>query len=101
MDIDGFTVFHAGDSKNLPEYEELTGEIDVALLPLGPGCQTMYDMEVVNVLQVIEPAYFVSIHFTEGNNDAFCLRYERSIGTSTDCEVLNLDHYTSLTFEAS
>ena len=101
VDIDGFTIFHAGDSKNLLEYEELTGEIDVALLPLGPGCQTMDGPEVVNVLQVIEPAYFVPIHFTEGNNDVFCSRYERSIVAVTECEVCNLDHYTSHTFETS
>ena len=101
VDIDGFTVFHAGDSKNLPEYEELTGEIDVALLPLGPGCQTVYDAEVVNVLQVIEPSYFVPIHFTEGNNDVFCSRYESSILAVTECEVCNLDHYSSHTFETT
>ena len=76
-------------------------EYDVALLPLGPGCQTMYDMEVVNVLQVIEPAYFVPIHFTEGNNDVFCSRYKRSIVAVTECEVCNLDHYTSHTFETT
>lgn len=101
IDIDGFTVFHAGDSKNLEEYEELTGKIDVALLPLGPGCQTMYDTEVVNVLQVIDPAYFIPIHFTEGNNDAFVSSYSRSIEATTDCEICNLDHFTSHTFDIS
>jgi len=99
VDIDGFTIFHAGDSKNLDEYEELKGEIDVAMLPLGPGCQTMADTEVVNVIQVIEPAYFIPIHFTEGNNDAFVSRYGRSIESTTECEVCNLDHYTTHVFE--
>jgi len=41
IDIDGFTIFHAGDSWNIDEYQQLTGEIDLVFLPLGPGCQTM------------------------------------------------------------
>jgi L-ascorbate metabolism protein UlaG (beta-lactamase superfamily) len=99
VDVDGFTIFHAGDSKNLQEYEELKGEIDVAMLPLGPGCQTMADTEVVDVLRVIEPAYFIPIHFTEGNNDAFVSRYGRSIEATTECEVCNLDHFSTHAFE--
>ena len=99
VDVDGFTIFHAGDSKNLQEYAELNGEIDVALLPLGPSCQTMADTEVVNVLQVIEPAYFIPIHFTEGNNDAFVSGYARSIEATTECEICNLDHFSTHAFE--
>jgi len=101
VDIGGFTIFHAGDSKNIPEYEELAGTIDVALLPLGPGCQTMADDEVVDAILVIEPSYFVPIHFTEGNNDRFVSRFGDSIEAGTYCEVCNLDHYTSYTFEAT
>ncbi len=99
VDVDGFTIFHAGDSKDLQEYAELNGEIDVAMLPLGPGCQTMADTEVVDVLRVIEPAYFIPIHFTEGNNDAFVSRYGRSIEATTECEVCNLDHFSTHAFE--
>jgi L-ascorbate metabolism protein UlaG (beta-lactamase superfamily) len=101
VDIDGFTIFHAGDSKNIPEYEELTGTIDVALLPLGPGCQTMADTEVVDAIRVIEPGHFVPIHFAEGDNDQFVSRYRSMIESGTECEICNLDHYTSHTFETS
>jgi L-ascorbate metabolism protein UlaG (beta-lactamase superfamily) len=101
VDIDGFTIFHAGDSKNIPEYEELTGTIDVALLPLGPGCQTMADSEVVDALLVIEPRFFVPIHFAEGDNDQFVSRYRSLIESGTECEICNLSHYTSHTFETS
>jgi L-ascorbate metabolism protein UlaG (beta-lactamase superfamily) len=99
VDIDGFTIFHAGDSKNIPEYEELAGTIDVALLPLGPGCQTMADAEVVDAILAIEPEYFVPIHFTEGTNDQFVSQFRATIESGTECEVCNLDHYTSYTFE--
>jgi L-ascorbate metabolism protein UlaG (beta-lactamase superfamily) len=101
VDIDGFTIFHAGDSKNIPEYEDLSGTIDVAMLPLGPGCQTMADVEVVDAILVIEPGYFVPIHFTEGDNDQFVSRYRTTIESGTVCEVCNLDNYTSHTFETS
>lgn len=101
IDIDGFKIFHAGDSKNIPEYEELTGTISLAFLPLGPGCQTMAGVEVVNALQVIEPEYFIPIHFTEGGNDQFVSRYGRSIEATTDCEICNLNYFTSYTFEIS
>ena len=99
VDIDGFTIFHAGDSKNLDEYEDLTGTINVAMLPLGPGCQTMYETEVVNVLQVIEPDYFIPIHFTVGVNDQFVSRFGGSIRATTECEICNLDHFTTNTFQ--
>ena len=99
VDIGGFTVFHAGDSKNLDEYEELTGTINVAMLPLGPGCQTMYETEVVNVVQVIEPDYFIPIHFTRGANDRFVRSYGRSIESTTECEICNLDYFTMNTFQ--
>lgn len=101
VDIDGFTIFHAGDSKNILEYEELTGTIDVALLPLGPGCQTMADYEVVDAIRAIEPGHFVPIHFAEGDNDQFVSRYRSMIESSTECEICNLDHYASHTFETS
>ncbi|NHJ39940.1 MAG: MBL fold metallo-hydrolase, partial [Asgard group archaeon] len=53
IDIDGFVFFHAGDSKNIQEYEDISGMVDVALLPLGPGCQTMVDMEVVDAAETL------------------------------------------------
>ena len=99
VDIEGFTIFHAGDSKNLDEYEDLTGTINVAMLPLGPGCQTMYEEEVVNVLQEIEPDYFIPIHFTRGANDRFVRSFRRSIESTTECEICNLDYYTTHTFQ--
>jgi L-ascorbate metabolism protein UlaG (beta-lactamase superfamily) len=101
VDIDGFTIFHAGDSKNIPEYEELTGTIDVALLPLGPGCQTMAGSEVVDAIRVIEPGHFVPIHFRGSDNDQFVRRYRTMIESRTECEICNLDYYTSHTFETS
>jgi L-ascorbate metabolism protein UlaG (beta-lactamase superfamily) len=100
IDIGEFTLFHAGDTKNLPEYDDLTGTINVAMLPLGPGCQTMAEDEVVAAIDVIDPEYFIPIHFVQGENDLFCSRFTNTIEAVTECEVLNLDHYTKHAFEA-
>jgi L-ascorbate metabolism protein UlaG (beta-lactamase superfamily) len=101
VDIDGFTIFHAGDSKNIDEYRELKDTVNVAMLPLGPGCQTMADGEIVTVLGVISPNYFIPIHFQEDANDQFCSRFRNTIESSTGCEIYNLDHYTTHAFEIS
>jgi L-ascorbate metabolism protein UlaG (beta-lactamase superfamily) len=94
----GFTIFHAGDSKNLPEYTELTDTINVACLPLGPGCQTMSDTEVVDVIQVIQPDYFIPIHYIEDSYSQFNRIYKRMV-ESEGCTACMLEEFTSYTFE--
>ena len=95
IDINGFTLFHAGDSKNLNEYNQLTGSIEVALLPLGPGCQTMAGQEVVDAIHTIQPQWFIPIHYEIGANDQFILDYGSQL---TDCEIVNLAYFTSYEF---
>jgi L-ascorbate metabolism protein UlaG (beta-lactamase superfamily) len=75
IEVDDFTIFHAGDSGNIDEYEQLTCEIDLALLPLGPGCQTMTGIDVVSAIETIEPSYFIPIHFTEDGKGLFISQY--------------------------
>ncbi|MHA2379355.1 MAG: MBL fold metallo-hydrolase [Candidatus Thorarchaeota archaeon] len=99
VDINGFAVFHAGDSKTLDEYSELSGRIDVAMLPLGPGCQTMTDDEVFVAIQRIQPEYFIPIHFAEGAVDVFCSSYRTQIEGTTGCQVVDLAPYASRTFQ--
>lgn len=95
VDFDGFTIFHAGDSGNIIEYAQLTGRIDVAMLPLGPGCQTMTDMAVVDVLETIDPEYFIPIHYTEDFKELFLTFYG---GYITNCEICNLAYSESRRF---
>ena len=96
IDIDGFTFFHAGDSKNIAEYSQITGTIDVALMPLGPGCQTMCDMEVVSACNTIRPDYLIPIHYGEGVPELWGASYSSYLTTA---QYLNLDYYESATFE--
>lgn len=100
IDIGGFRIFHAGDTKNLPEYEQIAGTIDVALLPLGPGCQSMADQEVVDAIRDIDPAYFIPIHWQASAKRTFMSRYRSSITTSTECEICDMDYFTTQTFES-
>ncbi len=99
IDIDGFTLFHAGDSKNIPEYTELTDTINVAMLPLGPGCQTMYGDEVVEVIQLINPDYFIPIHYTETSYRQFNVIYKRTVESTTECTVCSLENYSTYSFQ--
>ncbi|MHA2078833.1 MAG: MBL fold metallo-hydrolase [Candidatus Thorarchaeota archaeon] len=100
INIGGFTIFHAGDSKNITEYSLISGQVDVALLPLGPGCQSMADMEIVDAIDMLQPEYFIPIHFT--NNVAaelFVLGFSDEIADCSDCVVMNLEYFSSHTFE--
>ena len=100
IDIGGFTIFHAGDSKNITEYSLITGQVDVALLPLGPGCQSMADMEIVDAIDKLQPAYFIPIHFTSNlAAEIFVGAFEDDIADCSDCVVLRLEYFTSYTFE--
>jgi L-ascorbate metabolism protein UlaG (beta-lactamase superfamily) len=95
IEIGGVNFFHAGDSKNIPEYGELQGLIDVALLPLGPGCQTMANEEVVDALEVIQPRYFVPIHYVEGANSEWLNTYASQC---TICQIVSLAYWQHTTF---
>ena len=96
--VQGFTIFHSGDSKNIIEYYDLTGIIDLAFLPLGPGCQTMVDYEVVQALERIQPAYFVPIHYGDGVQDTWIASYGDDV-EDADCIPVVLEYMTMHTFE--
>ncbi|MGY5875274.1 MAG: MBL fold metallo-hydrolase [Candidatus Thorarchaeota archaeon] len=99
IDINGFTIFHAGDSKDIPEYNQLSGQIDVAMLPLGPGCQTMTEEEVVHAIQMIDPCYFIPIHYAAGAPEAFFAEYADDINETTSCEIVYLEELSSHIFQ--
>ena len=96
--IGNFTMFHAGDSKNIIEYYELRGMIDLVFLPLGPGCQTMANYEVVEVLQRIKPTYFIAIHYGEGTQDTWSAAYSDDV-EEIPCIPFILEYWTMHTFE--
>ena len=99
IDINGFKIFHAGDSKNITEYELISGQMDVVLLPLGPGCQAMTGLEVVDAIAKLQPDYFIPIHTTDFNAAIFIQAYTDEIEECSDCVPILLEHFTFYTFE--
>ncbi|TFH08186.1 MAG: MBL fold metallo-hydrolase [Candidatus Thorarchaeota archaeon] len=97
--LENFTIFHSGDSKNIVEYYDLTDQIDLAFLPLGPGCQTMADYEVVQALARIEPTYFIPIHYGDGVQDSWIASYGDDVEDIDDCTAIVLEYWTMHTFE--
>ncbi len=61
IDIDGFVFFISGDSALIPEYEQLTGLIDVAILNYVPNL-LMNTTEIVDAINIIEPRYVMLNH---------------------------------------
>ncbi len=99
IDIDGFVIFHAGDSSNIPEYSQLQNKVDIALLPLGPGCQTMTGIDVVNAIDMIKPDYFIPIHYTEIVKEEFIAIYYVAV-ENCGCEMLDLAYFGSIEFDS-
>ena len=97
VEFSDFTIFHAGDSWNIAEYTQLTGEIDLALLPLGPGCQTMTEGDVVAVIETIMPSYFIPIHYTNPVKQSFIINYLEDVNDCS-CTLIDLDYYDSYFF---
>jgi L-ascorbate metabolism protein UlaG (beta-lactamase superfamily) len=94
IDINGFTIFHAGDALNMTEYEELNGLIDVAFLPIYS-----LDNQTISDLERIQPRYFVPTHFYPGMNTYWFNAFEDQIIAASDCEIINMEYWTSHTFE--
>ncbi len=100
IDINGFKILHAGDSKNITEYELISGQMDVVLLPLGPGCQAMTGLEVVDAIDKLQPDYFIPIHFEYFfYSENFVQAYDADIAACSDCTPMAIEYFSSYTFE--
>lgn len=94
IDINGFTIFHGGDATNMSEYEQLSGLVDVAFLPIYS-----YGMSVVSSIDMIQPRYFIPTHFDEGYDEMFFIVYGDDIAAVSDCEIIRLAYWSSYSFE--
>ncbi|MFX0079836.1 MAG: MBL fold metallo-hydrolase [Candidatus Hermodarchaeota archaeon] len=90
IDINGLTFFLSGDSKNIPEYAQLTGMIDVACL----CSSSLAPLELVDVLDVIRPSYYMLTDY-EFEKARFLEDYASSV---THCTMINLEYYQSYAF---
>ncbi len=70
--LGGTTIFHGGDTGNVPEYAEL-GSIDVALVPIG-GNYTMDEEDARDAVLAMKPKVAVPMHYgyaTGGDPERF------------------------------
>ncbi|AEM38958.1 hypothetical protein Pyrfu_1090 [Pyrolobus fumarii 1A] len=64
IEVGGVRIFHAGDSDNIPEYEQLRGRVDVALLPVS-GVYVMTAEEAAEAAKRIQPRVAIPMHYGE------------------------------------
>jgi L-ascorbate metabolism protein UlaG (beta-lactamase superfamily) len=78
----------------------ITGQMDVVLLPLGPGCQSMADLEVVDAIHKLQSDYFIPIHFEHNTiAELWVLSFSDEIADCSDCDPIFLVYFSSYTFE--
>ncbi|MEJ2482280.1 MAG: metal-dependent hydrolase [Gemmatimonadota bacterium] len=62
IEIDGFRIYHAGDTALIKDMELLEGRVDVALLPIGDNF-TMGPEDAARAVEMIRPRTVIPIHF--------------------------------------
>ena len=93
IDIDGFVIFHAGDSGNVTEFQELEGLVDVAMFAIVPAF-VMTELEIVDAINKIQPQTVILYH---DDLDAYTDFYD-TCGDLFEANFLLVDHYTSTRF---
>ncbi len=82
VDVDGFRVYHTGDTDVIPEMKELS-KIDVALIPVG-GTYTMTSEEAASAIKLFNPKMAIPMHWGDiigGEEDA------KKFKEYADCDV--------------
>ncbi len=62
MELDGSTVYHAGDTSLTKEMELLEGRVDLALLPIGDNF-TMGPEDAARAVRMIRPETVIPVHY--------------------------------------
>jgi len=87
--INGKTIYHAGDTDFIPEMKNLTGKVDLALLPIG-GTYTMNIKEAVEAVKTIKPEFVIPMHYgTLKETTADPEEFKNLVGNISKVEILN------------
>jgi L-ascorbate metabolism protein UlaG (beta-lactamase superfamily) len=62
LNIDGTSIYHAGDTALIKDMELLRGQVDVALLPIGDNF-TMGPEDAALAVDMIQPRVVIPIHY--------------------------------------
>lgn len=85
--IEGYKIYHAGDTDLIPEMQEL-GTVDLALIPVG-GTFTMDIGEAVQAAFTIKPKIIIPMHDRDADLKHFKDRVEKM--DKSDIKVIKLD----------
>lgn len=69
LTIGDYTIMQTGDTSLIPEYEDLEGEIDVLIIPIGWGCSNMGLEGAMDAIEMIQPTYVLPIHYGSSTAD--------------------------------
>ena len=104
IEIDGFRIFHAGDSRYMEELGELTGTIDLAFIPIfnDPGYGPLNEslLQAVDAINLLQPQSIIPFHFLEVNRQTFLSEYTILV-ENPECEVLDVPYWTTLVYEVN
>ena len=64
LKIEDIILYHAGDTDNISEMQQLNGKVNIALLPVG-GKYTMTAEEAVEAASIIDPDLCIPMHYGE------------------------------------
>lgn len=79
--LDGKTVYHPGDTENIPEMEDIEG-VDIAFLPID-GTYTMNIDEAVEAAKTIGPNTVIPFHERDKDPEKF----KKKLESESDIEV--------------
>lgn len=100
IDIEGFTIFHAGDAKYMDEYVDFPVDIDVAFLPIyfdpGYGEKEESLAPIIQAIEVLKPEYCIPTHWYFDDNELFMQEYVPLL--VDDCVVMNIGFFESYVF---
>lgn len=92
IEVEGKTIYHAGDTDFIPEMKQL-GHIDIALLPSG-GTYTMDNTEASEAAIAINPGIAVPMHRWDTDANEFRAKVEPH--SETRVELLKKDQHLSI-----
>lgn len=92
LNFDGFKVYVAGDTEDIPELAALSGDgIDVAFLPVNQP-YTMTVSQAVRAVKLIAPAVFYPYHFGNSGQTTDIEELERSLdGSGIEVRVRKME----------
>ena len=89
LNIDGTSIYHAGDTALIMDMELLRGQVDVALLPIGDNF-TMGPEDAALAVDMIQPHVVIPIHYNTFDMIAQDPEaFRERVGTTAEVAILD------------